>query len=269
MAYYMENMTVRDMEIALEKTKTVIIPIGIVEQHGYHLPLSTDIHNAVEVPKRAGDRLQAVVAPSVNYCYSGGELLGTVNVNPNIFGLYICEICEEFLKMGFKDIVLYMGHGGTDNRKALENSLQMLLKRDHKRAEEITISMIECDQTSPSWMEGFVLEPEHDFHAGLMETSVMLYWHPELVRDEIVMDEDHISQMMRTDCDWFEVKEKVIDHPYIIPHAKQREEIKVGVMGLPELASAELGKKICDEMVDYLVNYVDMLNEKRYARKEK
>ena len=38
MAYYMNQMSVRDMEEAIQKTKTVIIPTGVVEQHGYHLP---------------------------------------------------------------------------------------------------------------------------------------------------------------------------------------------------------------------------------------
>ena len=263
MAYYMENMTVRDMETAITKTKTVIIPIGVVEQHGYHLPLSTDIHNAVEVLKRAAEKLNAVIAPPVNYCYSGGELLGTVNINPNVFGLYMGEICEEFLKMGFKDIILYMGHGGTENYKALKNSLQMLLKRDHERAKEVSISLIGCYQMSPTWMEGFGMEPEHDFHAGMIETSLMLYWHPELVRGEIVMDEDYIAKMMRTDCDWYATSEKLIDSPYILPHEKQREEIKVGVMGFPEKASAELGEKVCVEMVENLITYVDMINNKR------
>ena len=83
MAYFIDNLTVRELEEALTKTKTVIIPIGVVEQHGYHLPLVTDIISAVEIPRIAGDRLNAVVAPPLTYCYSGGTLLGTVNVSPN------------------------------------------------------------------------------------------------------------------------------------------------------------------------------------------
>lgn len=66
------------------------------------------------------------------------------------------------------------------------------------------------------------MEPEHDFHAGMMETSMMMYWAPELVRDEI----------------------------------------EVGVMGLPELASVEIGEKIANEMVDNLCAFVDKLEEK-------
>ena len=63
MAYFMDTMSVRDMKHAMEKTKTVIIPVGVVEQHGYHLPLSMDIQNSVQLTKKAGDRLNAVIAP--------------------------------------------------------------------------------------------------------------------------------------------------------------------------------------------------------------
>ena len=197
MAYFMDRMTVRDMELALEKTKTVIIPVGIVEQHGYHLPLTTDILNAVKPLEIGADRIDAVIAPPVNYSYSGGELIGTVNVSPNVFGLYMCEICEEFFKMGFLDIIIFMGHGGTDNIACLQNSLQMMLRRDHKRADNITVSMMDCCHSSPTWLSGFELEPEHDFHAGMMETSLMLYWAPEQVRDEYILDEEPIAKAMR------------------------------------------------------------------------
>ena len=85
MAFYMEEMSVLDMRNAMKKTHTVIIPVGVVEQHGYHLPLSTDIHNSVQLTRMAGEKLNAVVAPSVNYCFSGGTLAGTINVSPNTF----------------------------------------------------------------------------------------------------------------------------------------------------------------------------------------
>lgn len=260
MAYFMENMTVKDMEEALARTKTVIIPVGVVEQHGYHLPLSTDIYNATEVPKRAGDRLNAVVAPAVPYSYSGGELLGTVNISPQVFSLLITDICSEFARMGFRNIIVLLGHGGTDNRNALRSSLQMILKRNPHLG-DINLSLVEVWELSPTWLNYFRMEPEHDFHAGEVETSLMMYWKPELVRERIEMDEPEISRMMRTDQDWFEISEKNVDHKFIIPRTYQRKEIKVGVMGFPERANRELGEKICKEMVDGLVEYVDFLNK--------
>lgn len=259
MAYFMENMTVKDMEETIVKTKTVIIPVGVVEQHGYHLPLSTDIYNATEVPKRAGDRLNAVVAPAVPYCYSGGELLGTVNISPQVFSLLIMDICSEFARMGFKNIVMLLGHGGTDNKQALKNSLQMILKRN-PHLDDITLSLVEVFDLSPTWLSYFKMEPEHDFHAGEVETSLMMYWRPELVRDTVEMDTPEISKMMRLDCDWFEKTDKKVDHRFIIPKAYQRKEIKVGVMGFPERATRELGEKVCSEMVEGLVEYINFLN---------
>jgi len=263
MAYFMEKMTVRDMELALQKTGTVIIPVGVVEQHGYHLPFSTDIFNATEPCKIAGDRLNAVVAPSVNYCFSGGTLVGTVNISPNTFGLLISEICAEFARIGFKNIVVLLGHAGTDNKAALRNSLEMLLRRDENLAKKITLSLVECWDLSPTWLAGFAMEPEHDFHAGMIETSLMMHWQPDLVRSEIVMDDEYISKMMRTDQDWFEKREKVLDHPFIIEKVGQRDEIKVGVMGFPERASKELGEKVCNEIVDSLCEYVNYLENSR------
>lgn len=57
-------------------------------------------------------------------------------------------------------------------------------------------------------------------------------YHLPLVTDTISGVE--IARSMRMDCDWFEIKEKTIDSPYIISNAMQRKEIKVGVMGFKE-----------------------------------
>lgn len=259
MAFYMDEMTVKDMHTAIQKTNTVIIPVGIVEQHGFHLPLSTDIYVATMPLKCAGDRLNAVVAPPLTYCYSGGTLLGTVNVSPNAFALMMTDICSEFVRMGFVNIVIFMGHGGTANMAALKNALELYLSRDDALFKKITLSLVDCCELSPTFIEAFSTEPEHDFHAGLIETSLMMYWKPELVRDEIVMDDEETARNMRLDCDWFEKREKVFNHPYIVARVGQKEQIKVGVMGFPEKANKELGKKVSDEMVDALVEYVDML----------
>lgn len=263
MAFFMEDMSVRDMHLAMEKTKTVIIPVGVVEQHGYHLPLSTDIHNSVQLTRQAGERLNAVVAPSVNYCFSGGELLGTVNVSPNTFGLLISDICSEFVRMGFKNIIVLLGHAGTDNKAALKNTLQMLLRRDPELSKKITLSLVEVWDLSQTWLDGFAMEPEHDFHAGLIETSLMMYWKPELVQEDMIcQDEEYYAKMMRTDQDWFEKREKAIDSPFIVERVGQRDEIKVGVMGFPERATREIGEKVCKEMIEGLVAYVDLLESK-------
>ena len=261
MAYIMDDMTVREMKEAMQTVKTVIIPVGCVEQHGYHLPLSTDFHNANEIPRRAGDRLRAVVAPTIPYCFSGGELPGTINVSLQAFSMYVSDICTEFIRHGFENIIIMPGHGGTDNTAALKSCLQMLMRRN-PCYRKITFSLLEIFRLSPTWLKIFSEGPEYDFHAGNVETSLMMYWKPDLVRPEIVMDEPYVAKMMRTDQDWYEVTEKIVDHEFIIPDVHQREEIKIGVMGFPEKATAETGKIICDEIVEGLISYVNMLEDR-------
>ena len=268
MAFFMEKMSVLDMKNAMKETSTVIIPVGVVEQHGYHLPLNTDIYIASQLPREAEDRLNAVVAPSVNYCFSGGTLPGTINVSPNTFGLLISEICSEFVRTGFENIIVLLGHGGTDNKIALKNTLQMLLRRDSELAKKITLSLIEVDELSPTYQNIMVTGPEHDFHAGLVETSIMMYWNPEAVHmEKLKMDDEYIAKMMRTDQDWYEKREKPLDSPFVVEVVGQRDEIEVGVMGFPEKANRELGEKICGEMADGLVKYVNMLEE--YSKQKK
>ena len=262
MAYFLNEMSVRDLKNTLTKCKTIIIPVAIVEQHGYHLPLTTDIHMAVQPLIQAGERLNAVVAPSVNYSCSGGELPGTINISPNVFATYLTEISSEFIRTGFKNVVLFLGHGGTENTAAVKSAIQMLLRRDKKIAKEVTISIIDCFELSKTWLELFNQEPEHDFHAGQVETALMMHWRPDLVQDDVCIDDDYMAKMMRTDPDWYATSEKLIDHPFVVEAVSQRSEIEVGVMGFPELATPELGKIVADETVEELIKYIDMINEK-------
>jgi len=87
--------------------------------------------------------------------------------------MYKSEIVSEFVRMGFENVIILLGHAGTDNINALRNSLQMLLCRNKKK---ICLSLVEVWTLSPTWLSGFTLEPEHDFHAGMMETAMMMYW---------------------------------------------------------------------------------------------
>ena len=81
-AYLWEFMTVKEMRAALKKTKTVILPVGVIEQHGYHLPLNTDVYNCYELARLASEKTGCLVAPPLTYTFSGGTLPGTININP-------------------------------------------------------------------------------------------------------------------------------------------------------------------------------------------
>ena len=258
MAYYLTDYSFPVFQELVKTAPTVILPIGLIEQHGHHLPLGTDIFNAEEPVRRGADRLNAFIAPGLHYCFSGGGIRGTMNVNPQLFGLMVTNICEEFVGMGFRNIIIMLGHGGTENIESLKLSLQLFLRDESRRDIAVCICGLESDTFKALSCND---DPERDFHAGKGETSVMLYWHPELVHlENLIMDEPEVARNLRSDQDWYATRSRAYDHPTVVERVVQREEVKVGVMGFPEQASAELGETICGECVESLVELVNGLN---------
>lgn len=255
----MYEMTVEEVRDGMKEMKTIVLPIGVVEQHGYHMPLSVDIHNAVEIGRLASEKCGCFVAPPVHYSFSGGTLPGTININPQLFSMVLTDICHSLIVMGFKNIIILLGHGGTENCRAANDAAENY-QRLNPEMEGITISVIPFWELSPTYMESF---PEGDFHAGKYETSMMLYWKPEMVKmDKAKLDKPAIMAMMKEDQDAFLQKHKVVDNKFVIPKLVQHPEIEVGVMGNYEGANVELGKKIADEASQSLADIINELEAK-------
>ena len=259
----MGNMTVNEIREGLKKTKTVIVPIGGTEQHGYHLPLSADSITAYEVAKRVSQKTGCFVAPIMNYSFSGGELLGTTDISPQVVGLFLMDICNSFANQGFKNIIILSGHGGTENLAAIKDAPVLFYRRYHWWRGKVNIAPIMIAYLSKEWMKGF---RSRDYHAGLIETSVILYLRPELVRNKIAMDKISIVKMLRKDPDSYQVQKKMVKDKFVSVQISQDPRIKVGVMGYIDKISAEIGKKVVDECVtslDRLVKKMEPTGRKR------
>ena len=244
----MGEMTVKEVREYLKTNQTIILPYGVVEQHGYHLPLSTDTHFA-EIPAYAlAERLDCIVAPPLNYCFSGGELPGTINVRPTTFCAMVCDIVEALSRQGFRNILIYPGHGGSESLMQLKEALR-ILKWVNKELADTMILIIQSSNYLP-WPKAEKAE-YGDFHAGEGETSVMMAFRPELVRtQEICVDELPVAEMMRKDPDAYQLRTTLSGLPEEIPATSMRKEIKVGVMGYPELADPQKAR-------DYLEAYMN------------
>jgi len=257
-AYLWEFMTVKEMKAALKKTKTVIFPIGVIEQHGYHLPLNTDVYNCYELARLVSEKTRCLVAPPLTYTFSGGTLPGTININPQVVSLIIIEACRSFASQGLKNIIVLLGHCGSENQKATQEAADMFLRQNPDL--KVNLALLPFTDLSASVKKAF---KDKDYHAGYMETSLMLYWHPEFVhKDEIVTDKKYILNMLRQDPDSYQVKKKSIPNKYICPNIYQHPEIKVGVMGDPSKASVEFGKKVVRECVANMVRLIRDIERK-------
>lgn len=257
---YWPDMTVQQIREALTETRTALLPVGITEQHGYHLPLDTDTLVALEICKRAAQRTGAVVAPEIRYAYSGGELPGTINIPTYVVSQLLVETLRELARHGFLNLVIVLGHGGSENTAAVEEAADMF-QRINPHLREIAVAVYKFFFVCPTTKQAF---EEGDFHAGWFETSLVMAIRPDLVRmEEIALDEPELVQRMRQDPDAYQTRRRLVDHEAIVPRIHQDERIRIGVMGEPGRASAEMGEKILAEAVDGLVQLVAQMESAR------
>lgn len=255
----MKHLTVKRIQEYLERRRAIILPIGSIEQHGYHLPLFTDSLVAEQIGLRLGSRLGILVAPVLAFTFSGGGLPGTINVSPAVMSLLVQDILCSLAQQGFRQFFLILAHGGSENLAALDNALKVLL-RANPLFEQGLISLLPVWKFDPQgigWRKAFA---QGDWHAGWLETSLMLALAPELVRlDQLELDPPPLLELQIAHPDNYLHAEKIVDDPFVAPRLSQRPDIRVGVMGYPQRASRELGLEILESMIEEMAGRMESI----------
>lgn len=245
----MVNMTVKTVREYLSQNHAVIVPLGVTEQHGYHLPLSTDTTIAERLAERIGRKAGVLVAPALNTSFSGGELPGTINISPAVMSLVVRDMLLSLVGQGFRTFYLLLCHGGSENVTALNDTLKLLLRGNPAFAEAMITLMPAWDlgPADDGYRHGFA---QHDWHAGLVETSLMLHLAPELVRmEELALDSDELLRTLIEHPDNYQRAETIVDDPMVVRRIYQRPDIEVGVMGDPAGATVEEGQRLVGMIV--------------------
>lgn len=95
------------------------------------------------------------------------------------------------------------------------------------------------------------------------ETSIVMELAPELVNmDEMALNEEGILNRIRQHSNNYQHAEKIVNDELVVARLGQRDDVKVGVMGYPEKASPELGKKIVESLVKNTVERIKSLEAK-------
>ena len=110
------EMTWQDARQAVAEDRIVIIPLGSIEQHGHHLPLSTDSINVAHVSALAAREVGALVAPCQVFGVSHNHLdfAGTLSLEPETLIAVIHDLVASLYHHGFRRILLVNGHGGNN-----------------------------------------------------------------------------------------------------------------------------------------------------------
>jgi creatinine amidohydrolase len=154
-----------------------LVPVGAIEAHGPHLPLSTDVIIAEGLARRAAAELErrgraVAIAPALCYSvthYAGG-FSGTAGVGPEAALPYVRDVCAGLARAGFARVVLANAH--------LEPAHVEVLKG------AVGPGVLFPDCTERRWARTLTEEFKRGAcHAGSYETSLILAERPELVRD--------------------------------------------------------------------------------------
>ena len=142
------------------KKQVAIIPVGSIEQHGPHLPISTDSDIVTEIAKKISEKKGYLLLPTLNYGVSYEHApFFNLSIRESTLRLVLTDLCSSLLSNNIKKVFIINGHHG--NLKPIKN-LDVKLK-------EISKNKLQVFPLS-YW---HFMEREFD-HAGFVETSLML-----------------------------------------------------------------------------------------------
>ena len=214
-----------DLRKLIKKKKQIaIIPVGSIEQHGPHLPISTDSDIVTEISLQLSDKINGVLLPTINYGISDEHFpFFNLSIKKSTLSRILEDICESLIKNGISRILIINGHyGNLDSLKSFE--------RKQKNNRKIKVFSY--------WK---YMDREFD-HAGNVETSIML-----AISKKVNMRK--AKKGFKTDG----MSKKEISKINKLAQKSFPKVTRNGVWGDPTKSSATLGRKIIKEVVNNLV----------------
>ncbi len=170
-----EELTSPDFVAAIERSQaTCVLPFGIIEKHGPHLPLGTDLINVRRATLDAVQQEYAIVFPEFYFgqIFEARHQPGTIAYSLSLQLQLLQETADEMARNGCRKIVIVNGHGGNGNLLPLFAQSQLASPRNYI----VYVFTGEGDETGRPPMKS-----SFDAHAGEGETSNMMVSRPDLV----------------------------------------------------------------------------------------
>jgi creatinine amidohydrolase len=170
-----EELTAEDFRTAIQQAKgTCLLPFGILEKHGPHLPLGTDLLNVRYAALHAAEQEFAVVFPEYYFgqIFEAKNQPGTVAYSMELQLKLLQETTDEMARNGCKKVIIVNGHGGNEHLLPYFGQAQMASPKDY------VVYVLDGERSRPGGPAK--KSTGIDYHAGENETSNTLYTHPEL-----------------------------------------------------------------------------------------
>ena len=202
MKYRYVEMTWPECKAAADAGRVAVVPVATYEDHGYHLPVDTDVVLASEICERGVARIpaEAVLIPAITHGYSPHHMdfPGTLTIKWDTFVNYVRDVCVSLAHHGFTRILLVNGHGS--NTPLVEMAARLTILETEGRVLCASVNHWGLHQARTV---GKTVR-ESDFggtsHACEFETSLYLALKPELVQmDKAVDERSPLSASFQTD----------------------------------------------------------------------
>jgi creatinine amidohydrolase len=190
--FKMEELTSPQFVKAVEKAGGVcVIPLGIIEKHGPHLPLGTDLFEIREVATTAAKKEYAVIFPPyyIGQIFEARHQPGTIAYSHEMMWKMLEETCAELSRNGLKKIILANGHGGSTSFLQYFCQAQLASQKDYIVVMFRGGSESEYDKEIES-----LKKAKLDGHAGEEETSMMYFIRPDLVDQMAIKSQSGLNQ---------------------------------------------------------------------------
>lgn len=209
------------------KKHVAVIPVGSIEQHGAHLPISTDSNIVSEVAKRIAQKKRFLLLPTITFGVSYEHApFFNLSIKESTLKAILTDLCQSLLSNGIKTVFVINGHHG--NLKSIKNLDEKLRKLSKNKLKVFPLSY---------W---HFFKREFD-HAGFVETSLML-----AISKNVKMN--LAKKGLITDG----MNQKEIENLGRLASKSFPKVTKNGVWGDPTKATKKEGQKILTEIVENL-----------------
>ena len=230
------------------KNPTVIIPVGSLEQHGAHLPITTDSDIVTEIASRLAKKCGFIVFPTISYGIScEHDPLFNTSLIPKHFEELLQDIIRDLMVYSLTSVIILNGHHG--NERNLEK-LHRVFNDPSIAAAAAATGAISADAADAAAQELSRLRLQtchywkymkHEFdHAGFVETSIML-----AISDKVKMKEAKKGLIIE---DLSKLEQSAVKKRSTQPFGFS-EVAPNGVWGDPTKATKKDGEKFLTEIV--------------------
>jgi creatinine amidohydrolase len=230
------GMTDYDFRFTLKKIKRAIIPVGSLEQHGAHLPVSTDSLIAEYIARLLAEKIGAFVLPVISYGVSfEHKPMFNVSIHHSTLSTMLCDTCISLAENKITEIIILNGHHGNTG------AIQYIPQEVQSKIPAIDVNI----HILHYW---HMMKSDFD-HAGEVETSLVLAIAPELVHMDRARPNSKSLSKSRG------AYSSLTNTPGSFPRITGN-----GVWGDPMRATASKGDKLIKEIIANLIKTIAELS---------